>query len=72
MTRPYYVSAMLRTALLTTCTLLVATACPDRERAIDTVGGAPGRQVEDARVRIDRAEGKLKENAAAAAAAEGP
>ncbi len=60
---------MLRTALLFTCVILVATACPDREQAVDTVGGAPGRQVEDARVRIDRAETKLQQNSAAAAAA---
>jgi len=62
---------MLRTALLTTCVIIAATACPDREQAVDTVGGAPGRQVDDARIRIDRAENKLKQNAAAAAAAEG-
>lgn len=61
---------MLRTALLSACILLVATACPDREQAIDTVGGAPGRQVEDARVRIERAETKLQQNADAAAATE--
>jgi hypothetical protein len=60
---------MLRTVLLGTCVILVATACPDRQEAIDTVGGAPGRQVEEARVRIDRAEVKLQQNADAAAAA---
>ena len=61
---------MLRTALLTTCVILATAACPDREQAVDTVGGAPGRQVDDARIRIDRAENKLKQNADAAAGAE--
>lgn len=60
---------MLRTALLLACVILVTTACPDRKEVIDTVGGAPGRQVEDARVRIDRAEVKMQQNADAAAAA---
>jgi hypothetical protein len=60
---------MLRTVCGLTCVILATAGCPDRTEVIDTVGGAPGRQVEQARVRIDRAEAKLQENAEAAAAA---
>lgn len=40
-----------------------ATACPDREEAIDAVGGAPGRQVDIARERAKAAEEKILERA---------
>lgn len=57
-----------------TCTLIAlalgCAACPERQELIDQVGGAPGAQVNDARVRLDKAEQKLEQNAAAAAATE--
>ena len=57
----------LRSLLLVTAVLALG-ACPDRHEAIDTVGGAPGRTVEDARVKADAAELKLKKAAEQAAA----
>jgi hypothetical protein len=62
---------MLRTAISSLAVLLVLSTvagCPDRAAVVDQVGGAPGRQVQDARVRANRAEDKIKDNAAAASA----
>lgn len=63
---------MLRTSILLVAvvfTVVVLPGCPDRAEVIDTVGGAPGRQVEQARERANAAEAKLKKNTDAAAAA---
>jgi hypothetical protein len=45
-------------------------ACPERKEAIDTVGGAPKAQVDNAKERLDNAEAKMQQGAAAAAAAQ--
>jgi hypothetical protein len=58
----------LATAALALATLPLA-GCPEREEAINKVGGAPKEQVDIARERLNRAENKLQDNAAAAAAA---
>ena len=51
--------------------LVVGVACPEeRKAAVEQVGGAPKDQVDVAKERLERAEGKLQENAAAAAATE--
>jgi hypothetical protein len=55
--------------LLTAMILVALGGCPDRDDAIDTVGGAPHRTVEDARVKADAAEVKLQKAADRAAAA---
>lgn len=47
----------------------ILAGCPERKEVIDQVGGAPKAQVDQARERLDKAEAKLQENAAAAAAA---
>lgn len=59
-------------ALVGLSAAVLSTGCPDREEAIDAVGGAPGRQVEDARVRINAAEQKMLDNAEKAAAVAAP
>ena len=62
---------MLRTAVAALSLLsVVATVagCPDRDEVVEQVGGAPGRQVNDARVRATAAEEKIKAQASEAAA----
>ena len=62
---------MLRTAVVTLSLLSVlatAAGCPDRDEVVEQVGGAPGRQVNDARVRAKAAEEKIKAQASDAAA----
>lgn len=60
----------MRTRLVTSLLVLAfLTGCPDRKEAIEQVGGAPKAAVDEARVRIDKAEAKLQGNADAAAAA---
>jgi len=63
---------MLRTAFARFIIVVVIVAgvagCPERDAVVDAVGGAPGRQVEDARVRAKAAEDKIKKNADSAAA----
>lgn len=58
--------------LLCVAFTLAAAGCPDRKDAIEQAGGAAGRQVDDARVRIDRAEDKILKQAAAADAIAAP
>jgi hypothetical protein len=61
---------MLRIAsvVLAGVVVVVAAACPAVKEKATEVGGAPHAQVDLAKERVDRAEKKLEENAAAAAA----
>lgn len=62
---------MLRTVVVTLSLFSVVTTaagCPDRDEVVEQVGGAPGRQVNDARVRAKAAEDKINAQASEAAA----
>lgn len=63
---------MLRTVFARVVVVIVIIAgvagCPERDAVVDAVGGAPGRQVEDARMRAKAAEDKIKKNTDSAAA----
>jgi hypothetical protein len=58
-------------ALVSLTSLTVAlSGCPEeRKEVTDKVGGAPKEQVDVARERLNKAEDKMQQNAAAAAAA---
>ncbi len=47
-------------------TLRAAAGCPGRDAFVENVGGAPKRQLEDARTRVHSAEDKIEQNTKAA------
>lgn len=64
--RKLFAGVALRVAL--PLVVLALGGCPERKEMSEQVGGAPKAQVDQARARIEKAEKKLEENAAAAAA----
>ena len=56
--------------VVVTAGLAVLPGCPERTELIEHAGGAPGRQVDEARLRVKAAEDKIQAKTDAAAAIE--